>query len=276
MESTELLRSLHEGVLTITFNRPEVYNALTMAMWRELLTILEEAAMDPAVRVVVITGAGNAFCTGADVRSFGTVDEGDPLAVRYSDDPVWMDTELRIARNIKNAGISELLHGMGKPTIAAVRGPAAGAGFSFAAACDFRIASDTASFSAAFARIGTSGDHGICYYLTHLIGPTKARELLFLSAKTTAEEALKVGLVSSVVPDDQLEAEVSAFAGRLAAGPAVALRLIKQNLLAAETERLNDVIELEARNMVRSLQTEDSKEAVRAFREKRTPEFKGR
>jgi len=276
MESTDILTLLHEGVLTITLNRPQVYNALTMPMWRQLRTLLEDAALDPAVRVVVIAGAGKAFCTGADLRSFGAIDEGDALAVRNADNPVWMDVELRIARLQRNAGICELLHGMGKPTIAAVRGPAAGAGFSFAVACDFRVASDTASFSGAYARIGTSGDYGITYFLTHLVGPSKARELLFLGDKVDAATALKIGLVGYVVPDSRLEDEVSTLATRLAAGPPVALRLMKQNLLAAETDRLRDVLELEGRNFVRALQTEDSKEAMRALQEKRNPEFKGR
>lgn len=276
MQSTDILTAHDEGVLTITLNRPDVYNAMTMPMWRELRTLLQDVAMDPAVRVVVLTGAGKGFCTGGDLRSFGAIDEGDPMAVRYAGDPVWMEVELRTARLIRNAGICELLHGMGKPTIAAVRGPAAGAGFSFAAACDFRIVSETASFSPAFARIGVSGDYGISYFLVHLVGPAKARELLFLGDKVDAGAALEMGLVNRVVPDTRLEEEVGALAKRLAAGPPVALRLMKQNLLLAETERLHDVIELEGRNMVRSLLTEDSKEAVRAFQEKRDPKFKGR
>lgn len=274
--SSDILTALDDGVLTITLNRPDVYNAMTMSMWRELRVCLEEVAFDPAVRVVVLAGAGKAFCTGADVRSFGTVDEGDPLAVRYADDPVWMDVELRTARLLRNAGISELLHGMGKPTIAAVRGPAAGAGFSFAAACDFRVVSETASFSGAYARIGTSGDYGICYFLTHLLGPAKAREVLFLGEKISAASALEMGLVSRVVPDSELEKTVESIARRLASGPPVALRLMKENLLASETERLSDVLEVEGRNFIRTLQTEDSKEALVAFKEKRSPEFKGR
>jgi len=276
MESADILTTLDEGVLTITLNRPQVYNALTMPMWRELRTLLEEAAMDPAVRVIVLTGAGKAFCTGADLQSFGTIDEGDELAVRNADNPVWMDVEMRVARLHRNAGICDLLHGMGKPTIAAVRGAVAGAGFSFAAACDFRVASDTASFSGAYTRIGTSGDYGISYFLTHLVGPSKARELLFLGDKVDAVTALDIGLVGRVVPDGQLEDEVKALATRLAAGPPVALRLMKQNLVAAETDHLRDVLELEGRNFIRTLQTDDSKEGMRAVQEKRPPEFKGR
>jgi len=275
MTSNDILSTLDDGVLTITLNRPDVHNACDMAMWGMLLKLLEDAAMDPAVRCVVITGAGKSFSAGADVRSFGTIDTSDPMALRYADDPVWTGIELRTARLVRNARITELLHTMGKPTLAAVRGAAAGAALAIAAACDFRIASETAKFVAAFSRIGTSGDFGINYYLTQLVGPTKARELLFFGDRVPAEEALAMGLVSRVVADEQLETEALAWARRLAGGPPVAYRLMKQNLVAAETESLHQVVELEARNMLRCLQTEDSKEAVRAFQEKRDPRFTG-
>jgi len=276
VDSNDILTSLNDGIYTITLNRPDVRNALTMSMWRELLNLLRDAAMNPDVRVVVLTGAGNGFCSGADVRSMGTVDEKDPLAVQFADNPVWMDTELRVERMLRNTGISELLHTMGKPTIAAVRGAAAGAGFSFAAACDFRIASESASFSAAFAKLGTSGDYGITYFLSNIVGPTSARELLFLGDKLDAKRALQIGLVSRVVPDSELENEVDGLAARLSRSAPVAIRLMKQNLVLAEAAKLREVLELEARNMIRSLQTEDSQEAVRAFKEKRPPEFQGR
>lgn len=276
METNGILTALDAGVLTITLNRPHTHNACDMAMWGRLLKLLQEAAMDPAVRCLLVTGAGKSFCAGADVRSFGTIDTGDPMAVRYADDPVWTDIELRVARLVRNCGITELLHTMGKPTIAAVRGAAAGAGLSIAAACDFRIVSETASFVVAFSRIGTSGDFGISYFLTQLVGPAKAREMLFLGDKVNAARALEIGLVTRVVADAELEAESLALARRLAGGPPVAYRLMKQNIVAAETDRMHDVMELEACNMLRCLQTEDSKEAVRAFQEKREPNFRGR
>lgn len=276
MQSNDILSTLEERVLTITLNRPDTHNACSMAMWGQLLKLLEDAAMDPAVRCVLLTGAGKSFSAGADVRSFGTIDTADPMALRYAEDPEWTGIELRTARLVRNARITELLHTMGKPTIAAVRGAAAGAALAVAAACDFRIASETAKFVAAFSRIGTSGDFGINYYLTQLVGPTKAREMLFFGDKVGAEEALSMGLVNRVVADAELEAESLTLARRLAGGPPVAYRLMKQNLVAAETESLHNVIELEARNMLRCLQTEDSKEAVRAFQEKREPKFIGR
>jgi 2-(1,2-epoxy-1,2-dihydrophenyl)acetyl-CoA isomerase len=275
MSPNDILTALDEGVLTVTLNRPDVSNACDMTMWRVLLQSLQDAAMDPAVRCVVLTGAGRNFCAGGDVRTFGTIDEGDPMAVKYAQDPVWTDTELRVARLVRNSGIGELLHTMGKPTIASVRGAAAGAAVALAAACDFRMASETAVFVTAFSRIGSSGDFGISYFLTRLVGPAKARELLLLGDRIKADQALSMGLVTRVVPDDQLEAQTSELARRLAAGPPVALRLIKQNLVAAETERMRDVMELEARNMIRALQTDDSKEAVLAFKEKREPVFRG-
>lgn len=277
MESNEdLLSALDNGVLTITFNRPNAHNAFTLNMWSTLLKLLQDAAMDPAVRCVLLMGAGKSFCAGADVQTFGVVDTTDPMAVRYATDPVWTDIELRVARLVRNAGITKLLHSMGKPTVAAVRGAAAGAGLSMAAACDFRIAADNAKFVAAFARIGTSGDFGISYFLTKLVGAMKARELLFLGDRTDAQEALAMGLINRVVPDAELETEARALARRLADGPPVAYRLLKQNIITAETENLDAVIQVEARNMIRSLTTEDSKEAVRAFQEKREPKFSGR
>ena len=276
MKLNDILTALDGGVLTITLNRPDVSNVCDMAMWRALLQILQDASMDPGVRCVVLTGAGKNFCAGADVRSFGTIDEGDPMAQKYANDPIWTDTELRVARLVRNCGISDLLHTMGKPTIAAVRGAAAGAALAMATACDFRVVSETAVFVPAFSRIGSSGDFGISYFLTQLVGPAKARELLMLGDRIAPDQALSMGLVTRVVPDDELEAETLALARRLAAGPPVALRFIKQNLTAAETDRMRDVMELEARNMIRAIQTEDSKEAVRAFQEKREPVFRGR
>ena len=272
----DILTSLDEGLLTITLNRPNTHNACDMAMWGQLLKLLQDAAIDPEVRCVLMTGAGKSFCAGADVRSFGTIDTSDPMAVKYAEHPVWRDIELRTARLVRNCGITELLHTMGKPTIAAVRGAAAGAGLAIAAACDFRIVSETASFVAAFSRIGTSGDFGISYFLTQLVGPAKAREMLFLGDKMNAAKALEIGLVTRVVPDAELDAESQALARRLAGGPPVAYRLMKQNIVMAETDRMRDVMESEARNMLRALQTEDSKEAVRAFQEKREPKFSGR
>ena len=274
--SNPVITSIDDGILTVTLNNPEVRNAFSHAMGVELIAELRDAAADPGVRALIFTGAGDAFCAGGDVRSLGSVDPRDKVAVKWGDDPIWGGMEQRTMRVKSNADITTLLHTMGKPTIAMVRGPAAGAGIAMAAACDFRIVSETAFFTTAYAKIGASGDLGAAYYLTKLLGPTKARELMFLSEKVGAAEALAIGLVSKVVPDDRLEDETRAFARRLADGPPIAFRYMKQNLIAAEAINMDPYLEAEARNMIRCFQTEDSKEAITAFREKRPPSFLGR
>lgn len=274
---TDLLVNLDaDGILTLTMNRPEKRNALSKALERLLVVSTRDAAVDPAVRVVVLTGAGGAFCAGGDMNTFGKADPGDALGSKYANDPIWLDVELRYERLLRSDEGPVNLHRMGKPTIAMIRGAAAGAGLSLAAACDFRIASDKAVFTSAFSKIGASGDYMGSYFITKLVGPSKAKELYFFSDKLTAQQALDIGLVDRVVPDDKLEEETMQFARRLASGPPVAYRLIKQNINAAMSQRLEDVMALESRNMVRSLNTEDSKEAIRAFMEKREAKFNGR
>jgi len=244
-------------------------------MGAELQRELRDAAHDPGVRVVVLTGVGEAFCAGADVSKLGILDPNDRVSAKWADEPIMQGMEQRTLRIKGNGETGTLLHTMGKPTIAMVRGPAAGAGMSMAVACDFRFASETAFFTTAFSRIGGSGDLGCAYYLQQLVGPTKARELLMLSDKIDAAEALRIGLVSKVVADEDLLAETMAFARRLAEGPPIAIRYIKSNLVAAESFNMDAYLEQEARNMVRCFQTEDSKEAVQAFKEKRAPVFRG-
>jgi 2-(1,2-epoxy-1,2-dihydrophenyl)acetyl-CoA isomerase len=168
------------------------------------------------------------------------------------------------------------LHRMGKPTIAMMRGPAAGAGLSLALACDFRFASNTAVLITAFSRIGTSGDYGGSYFLTKLIGPMRTKELYMLSERVGADEAARLGILTRLVSDEALERETYAFAGRLAQGPAVAYRYIKENVHAALDESLEKACEIESRNMVRSRMTQDSDEAIAAFTQKRDPRFQGR
>lgn len=199
--------TLNDGVLTLTLNNPGVRNAITQKIGTQLVARLREAAEDPAVRVLILTGAGEHFCSGADLKTLGSVDPDNALEARWGDDPIWKDLEQRALRIRRNSEIGLLLHTMGKPTIAMVRGAAAGAGLSMAMACDFRIASDTAVFTTAFSRIGVSGDTGASYFLLKLVGATKARELMFLSEKVSAQEALEIGLVSRVVPDAELDAE---------------------------------------------------------------------
>jgi 2-(1,2-epoxy-1,2-dihydrophenyl)acetyl-CoA isomerase len=268
--------TLDDGVLRLTLSNPGARNAITQKIGTQLTERLRQAAEDPAVRVVVLTGAGEHFCSGADVKTLGNIDPDNALEARWGDDPIWKDLEQRTFRIRRNSDIGLLLHTMGKPTIAMVRGAAAGAGLSMAVACDFRIASDTAAFTTAFSRIGVSGDTGAGYFLLKLVGATRARELMFLSEKVTAQEALDIGLVSRVVPDAELEAQTFAFAAKLAQSAPIALRHIKNNLLAAERMSLEEALDIEAAHMARCFQTQDSKEAITAFREKRAPRFSGR
>lgn len=264
-----------EGILTVTFNAPAVKNAIGTAAQRRLLEVLVEAARDPGVRVVVLTGAGDSFCTGADVRSMGAPDPGDALAQKWGDTAVWQQVEARVDRLRQFSQASVLLHRMGKPTVAKLRGPAAGMGFSMALACDFRIASTTASLHSAFARIGMPGDYGGTYFLTKLVGPSRTKEIYMLGDRVDAETALRYGMINRVVEDGSLDAETLAFARRLAAGPPIALRYIKENVESALDSTLDATMDMEARNMIRSRLTEDAKEAMQSFLEKRPAKFRG-
>jgi 2-(1,2-epoxy-1,2-dihydrophenyl)acetyl-CoA isomerase len=273
----KLLTRLDEhGVFTVTFNAPAVKNAIDTRTQTRLLSVLHDAGRDPGVRVVVMAGAGASFCSGADVRSMGAPDPDDPIAQKWAESSLWQDAEARIDRLRHLARASALLHRMGKPTVAMLRGPAAGLGFSLALACDFRIASRTAALAPAFVRIGMPGDYGGTYFLTRLLGPSRAKEIYMLGDRIDAETALRLGLLNRLVDDADLEAETASFARRLAAGPPIALRYIKENVEAALDGTLDSTLDMEARNMIRARLTEDAKEAMAAFLEKREPRFKGR
>jgi 2-(1,2-epoxy-1,2-dihydrophenyl)acetyl-CoA isomerase len=264
------------GVLTLTIDRPEVKNAIDTAGQGLLVRLLADAARHPRVKVVVLTGAGPAFCTGADVRSMGAPDPHDAIAQEFGQTELWQAHEARVDRLRRLAEASFLLHDMGKPTLAKLRGPAAGLGFSLALACDFRLAADNAFFVSSFAKIGTPGDYGGSYFLAQLVGPSKAKEIYMLSDRVGASEALALGMVNRVVVDAELDAMADAFALRLANGPALAYRAIKENVHAAAHQTLQQVLDLEARNMIRCRLSEDCKEALAAFQQKREPRFEGR
>lgn len=272
----DILTHLADGILTVTLNRPDSLNGLTISMTRALNDRLREAAASPEVRVVILTGAGRAFCAGGDIKEFDAIDEADPQWVRWRDHPVWNDIDHSAERTRRASEGPLLLHGMPKPTIAMVRGACVGAAVALACACDFRMVSTTAFFSTAFARIGISGELGASYYVSKLVGVAKARELFFFADRVPAAEALGIGLVNRVVPDDALERETLAFARRLADGPPLAYRFIKANLNAAETSTAEEMVAMEALNQVRVLRTDDAREAIAAFFEKRTPRFTGR
>jgi len=261
----ELLEALKDGVAVLTLNRPDRLNAMSPPMLDALLEALPRLAADPEIGVVVLTGAGRGFCAGGDVKamadgreSAGTTLEEKAQALRSRMEVSWW------------------LHEMPKPTIAMVRGAAAGAGLSLALACDLRVASDSARFATAFARVGYSGDFGGSWFLTQLVGTAKARELYFTADIVDAQQALALGIVSRVVPDVRLEDETMALAARLARGPRIAYRYMKRNFNAAESGTLKDLLDLEAWHHTRCGMTEDHREAAKAFVEKREPVFRGR
>jgi 2-(1,2-epoxy-1,2-dihydrophenyl)acetyl-CoA isomerase len=263
--SNDLLETITDGVAVLTMNRPDRLNAMSRPMLDDMLTSLQRLAEDPAVGVVVLTGAGRGFCAGGDVKAMaeGRETDGDTLEDKAQSLRARMET-------------SRWLHEMPKPTIAMVRGAAAGAGLSLALACDLRVVSDNARFATAFARVGYSGDFGGSYYLTQLVGTAKARELYYTAALVDARDALALGLVNRVVADADLEKETMALAARIAGGPRIALRYMKRNMNAAESGTLKELLDLEAWHHTRCGMTEDHREAARAFVDKREPVFKGR
>jgi 2-(1,2-epoxy-1,2-dihydrophenyl)acetyl-CoA isomerase len=263
--SQDLLEAIEDGVAVVTMNRPDRLNALSGAMLDAMLEALPRLADDASVGVVVLTGAGRGFCAGGDVKAMaeGTEMAGDTMEERAQGLRRMMET-------------SRWLHEMPKPTIAMVRGAAAGAGLSLAMACDLRIAGESAKFATAFARVGYSGDFGGSYFLTKLVGTAKARELYYTAEVIDAKQALALGLVNRVVPDERLDEETMALAGKIARGPRVALRYMKRNMNAAESGALGDLLDLEAWHHTRTGQTDDHREAAKAFVEKREPRFRGR
>lgn len=268
MSDEHLVESVEDGVVTLTLSRPERLNALSGPMMSALREAVPRLAQDAQVRVVVLTGAGRAFCAGGDVKG---------MAERAAADGPPSSLEERAASLRQGMEVSRWLHEMAKPTIAMVRGAAAGAGLSLALACDLRIASENARFTTAFAKVGFSGDYGGSYFLPQLVGAGKARELYFTADILSAREALDLGMINKVVADDRLEEETTTLARRLAGGPSVAYGYMKRNLNAAtDGAGLQEVFDLEAWHMTRTGMTEDHKEAARAFVEKREPVFKGR
>lgn len=264
----DLLASLDAGVLTLTLNRPEARNAMSGEMNDALAAQLARAELERDVKVVVLTGAGQGFCAGGDVKGMASRNEG-------GGQPATLDEAIHRQR-VNQRATSGKLYNMPKPTIAALPGAAAGAGLALALACDLRIMARTAIMTTAFARVGFSGDYGGTYFMTQLVGSAKARELYFLSERVTAEEALRLGLANWVVEPDELQAKTREIASRLAAGPTVAYRYMKENLNRAVAGELGDCMDLEVTHHAHTGLTEDHREAARAFTEKREPRFHGR
>jgi 2-(1,2-epoxy-1,2-dihydrophenyl)acetyl-CoA isomerase len=263
----DLLEHFEAGITTLTMNRPDSRNAFSREMLDAMAGALPRLAQDPAVRLVVLTGAANAFSAGGDVKSFAKSAAGAPPAMSF-DHKV---TDLR-----RRMEISRWLHEMPKPTLAVIPGAAAGAGLSLALACDMRIAADDAKLTTAFSKIGLSGDFGSSYFLNHLVGAAKARELLFTGQVVRGDEAAKIGLVNRAVPTAQLAEAARAWAAELAALPTVAIGYMKRNLNTGLRAGLAEVLDAEAIHMVRSFETADHKGAAVAFVEKRPPQFGGR
>jgi 2-(1,2-epoxy-1,2-dihydrophenyl)acetyl-CoA isomerase len=269
----ELLVQNRDGVLYLTLNRPDKLNALSDSIISGLLDNLRKAATDDNVGAVVVTGAGRGFCAGGDI---GRMRERNENAQPSAGGNHPGSLNQRIGGLRRSEEVSLLLHEIPKVTIAAVNGPAAGAGFSMCLACDIRIASDQARMGTAFARVGYSGDFGGSYFLTKIVGTAKARELYFTADMLSADEALKEGIVNRVVPAASFADEVHAFAKRIASGPRVAYSYMKANLNAATYADVRTMLEREALGQSLTGLTEDHKEAVKAFLEKREPKFQGR
>jgi 2-(1,2-epoxy-1,2-dihydrophenyl)acetyl-CoA isomerase len=229
-----------DGVLLVTLNRPERKNAVTLAMREEFARVMGDADRDPAVRVVAVTGSGDAFCAGADRKE-------PPPAIAPALGSRVLDLEAEMTRF--HAQFAGALYAVRKPTIALVNGAAAGGGMGLALSADFRIAGESAIFVSAFARIGLAGDNGVTYGLHRLVGRSRALEILMLSPRISAVEALGLGLVRAVVPDDDLASAGLAFCRELAAGPIAAFALMKSNLALAEVSSYAASLEAEARGI---------------------------
>ena len=262
----QLLVRVQEGVAILTLNRPEARNALSTELSPALRRMIGQMGADDTVRALMITGAGTAFCAGGDVTNMGD---------RRAPTDQTLDERFR-AMQERHQGICGALYALRKPTVAALPGPAAGAGLALALACDIRVAAASAFVSTGYTRVGLSGDYGIAWLMTHAVGPSRARELMLTNERIAAPRAAELGLVHRVVADDALQQEAFALALSLAEGPSVALGYIKDNLDEALDIAYATAIDREAERMLKTQGTDDHKEAVRAFVEKRKPVFKGR
>jgi len=251
-----------EGILTITLNRPDRLNAFIGHMRRDLAEALEHAGSDRSVRVIVITGAGRAFCAGGDIAFMAEL-----LQRRDADE---FSRILGAGRRVVLA-----IRQMAKPVIASINGPASGAGCNLALACDLRIASDNATFSQSFAKVGLHPDWGGTYFLPRLVTPNKACEMFFLGESIDAEEALRLGIVNQLVAPEDLESATLQLAQRLRAAPPIALAAAKHAVYMSQAAELEEMLRYETEAQLRCFESEDGHEGVHAFLEKREPKFTG-
>jgi len=258
-----VLEHKHEGIATLVMNRPDRLNALSNDLSVALNEALGRLAEDASVRVVVITGGGRAFCAGGDLgligkgRASGATQELEPL----------LRSGMQAVLKIRT---------MPQPVIAAVNGPAAGAGMNIALAADIRIATEEATFGQNFAKVGLFPDYGGTYFLPQLVGPAKAAELFYTGEMIDAKTALDLGIVNRIVPASQLEAEVKQLAQKIADGPPVAIHAVKKSLFGSEKKKLMEALEHEVQEQMRCFLSEDCSEGIRAFFEKRSPKFHGK
>ncbi len=258
-----VLEGKHDGIATLVLNRPERLNALNNELASALNEALGRIAEDDTVRVVVITGAGRAFCAGGDLALIGKGRRG---------------RETQELEPLLRAGMQAVLkmRTMPQPVIAAVNGAAAGAGMNIALAADIRIAAEEATFGENFAKVGLFPDYGGTYFLPQLVGPAKAAELFYTGDMIDAKTALGLGLVNQVVPAAQLEAEVKTLAQKIAQGPSLAIRAVKRVLFGSEKKELAEALEQEVQEQIRCYLSEDCSEGIRAFFDKRPPKFQGK
>lgn len=251
--------SINEGIATVLLDRADKLNALSGEMYHELADAFTTLNTDDTVRAVVLTGAGRAFCAGGDVGSMGAYDV--------------------VSGRKRSKGHQQMilaLHHLEKPVIAAIRGPAAGIGASMALACDLIIASETAYLLMAFKNVGIPPDGGAIYFLTQHLGLARAKELVYSARKLPATEARDMGLISKVVPDDQLEAATLTLAREIAGSATYALTLAKRMFQHMYVPTLEQLLELEVMAVCGARMTQDHVEGITAFKEKRKPQFKGK
>jgi len=261
MSDLVILTEVHDRVATLTFHRPEKLNAVNPELLEESIAVLKQWGADPEVGAILVTGAGKAFCAGGDLAA---IEKRAGLTLEQSID--WL-------RRVQE--LSWLLYSLPKVTIAAVNGYAMGAGLGIALACDLRIASSEARFGTAYAKVGFGGDFGTTWLLTHYAGGPKAKELLFLAEPFDAAEAHRLGLVNRVVAPEQLEEEARQIAERIAHGPLTSFRYMKANVNLAAAADFRTLLDREAETHSRCGLTQDHREGVRAFLEKRAPKFTG-